>query len=104
MDEPFSALDEPTRLEMQDLLVELWRDNEATVFFVTHSILEAVYLGDRLWIFSAPPGTIARQIEDLPLPVEPAMIQQSRPDFEEYVQELSRTFMTITGRGGESGD
>lgn len=103
MDEPFSALDEPTRLEMQDLLVDLWRDNEATVFFVTHSLVEAVYLGDRLWIFSAPPGTIARQISDLPLPVEPALVQQSRADFEEYVRELSRTFLTVTGRAGESG-
>jgi len=101
MDEPFSALDEPTRLDMQDLLVDLWRDNQATVFFVTHSIIEAAYLGDRLWIFSAAPGTIARQITDLPLPTEPAVVQQARPDFEEYVRDLSRTFMTVTGRGGE---
>ena len=42
MDEPFSALDEPTRVDMQRLLVELWHEVDATVFLVTHSIAEAV--------------------------------------------------------------
>jgi NitT/TauT family transport system ATP-binding protein len=55
MDEPFGALDPATRLHMQQLLVELWREAEATVFFVTHSIEEAVYLGDRVYVFSASP-------------------------------------------------
>src|SRR5262249_13008645 len=45
MDEPFSALDEPTRLEMQKLIMEIWHEVEATVFLVTHSLIEAVYLG-----------------------------------------------------------
>ncbi len=52
MDEPFGALDPATRLNMQDLLVGLWRDLEATVFFITHSVEEAVYLGDRVYIIS----------------------------------------------------
>ena len=56
MDEPFGALDPATRLNMQDLLVELWREAQATVFFVTHSIEEAVYLGDRVYIFSPRAG------------------------------------------------
>ena len=60
MDEPFGALDPTTRLHMQELLVELWREAQATVFFVTHSIEEAVYLGDRVYVFSASPGTILR--------------------------------------------
>ena len=58
MDEPFGALDPATRLNMQDLLIELWRELEATVFFVTHDVNEAVYLGDRVLIFSPAPGTI----------------------------------------------
>ena len=53
MDEPFGALDPTTRLHMQALLVELWKEAQATVFFVTHSIEEAVYLGDRVYVFSA---------------------------------------------------
>jgi NitT/TauT family transport system ATP-binding protein len=62
MDEPFGALDPPTRLNMQELLVNLWREAQATVFFVTHSIEEALYLGDRLYVFSRAPGTIIREM------------------------------------------
>jgi ABC-type nitrate/sulfonate/bicarbonate transport system ATPase subunit len=63
MDEPFGALDPTTRLHMQALLVDLWREAQATVFFVTHSIEEAVYLGDRVYVFSSAPGTILREME-----------------------------------------
>ncbi|MBI5833739.1 MAG: ABC transporter ATP-binding protein [Armatimonadetes bacterium] len=97
MDEPFSALDEPTRYAMQDLIVGLWREVEATVFMVTHSLIEGVYLGDRLWIFSPSPGTIARELNDVPLPVEPAMVQQARPEFREYVENVTREFLAVTG-------
>ena len=62
MDEPFGALDPTTRLNMQELLVDLWREAQATVFFVTHSIEEAVYLGDRVYVFSSAPGTILREM------------------------------------------
>ncbi len=71
MDEPFGALDPSTRMKMQDLLISLWRDLEATVFFVTHSIEEAVYLGDRVFVMSSPPGTILREL-DVPPPDRPA--------------------------------
>src|SRR5207249_11386639 len=70
MDGPFGALDPTTRLHMQELLVELWKDAQATVFFVTHSIEEAVYLGDRVYVFSSSPGTIIRQME-VPPPSHP---------------------------------
>lgn len=95
MDEPFSALDEPTRYDMQDLIVELWREQEATVFMVTHSVAEACYLGDRVWIFPPAPGTIAKEINDLPLPTEPALVQQSRPEFEEVLRFVTREFQRI---------
>jgi NitT/TauT family transport system ATP-binding protein len=62
MDEPFGALDPSTRLRMQDLLVSLSREAQATVFFITHSIEEAVYLGDRTYVFSSAPGTILKEI------------------------------------------
>jgi ABC-type nitrate/sulfonate/bicarbonate transport system ATPase subunit len=67
MDEPFGALDVQTRLEMQNLINELWEQLDATILFVTHDVAEAVYLADRIHILSAGPGTIVDEIEvDLP--------------------------------------
>ena len=71
MDEPFGALDPTTRLNMQELLVNLWKEAEATVFFVTHSIEEALYLGDRVYLFSGSPGTLIHQMV-VPAPTMPA--------------------------------
>jgi NitT/TauT family transport system ATP-binding protein len=62
MDEPFGALDPMTRMSMQDLVIELWRTTQATVFFVTHSIEEAVFLGDRIYVVSNSPGTILHEL------------------------------------------
>ncbi|MCP3903196.1 MAG: ABC transporter ATP-binding protein [Planctomycetes bacterium] len=84
MDEPFGALDPNTRMNMQNLLVGLWREVEATVFFVTHSIEEAVYLGDRVYLLSRSPGTILQEIEVDP-PDRPALETQREPSFQETV-------------------
>lgn len=84
MDEPFGALDPATRLAMQDQLVTLSREVQATVFLVTHSIEEAVYLGDRLYIFSNAPGTILREMP-VPPPERPARVMQREPQFLEIV-------------------
>jgi len=88
MDEPFGALDPVTRVQMQDLLVSLWRDQEGTVFFVTHSIAEAVYLGDRCYLLSSSPGTILREV-NVPPPDRPAIEMQKDAEFQEVVYELS---------------
>jgi NitT/TauT family transport system ATP-binding protein len=90
MDEPFGALDPTTRLHMQQLLVDLWREAQATVFFVTHSIEEAVYLGDRVYIFSPAPGTILREIE-VPPPDRPAKEMQRERAFVDLVYEIRET-------------
>jgi NitT/TauT family transport system ATP-binding protein len=87
MDEPFGALDPTTRLHMQALLVELWKEAQATVFFVTHSIDEAVYLGDRVYVFSSAPGTILRQMT-VPPPDRPPREMLREPGFIERVSEL----------------
>ena len=84
MDEPFGALDPTTRLNMQDLLVRLWREVEATVFFITHSIEEAVYLGDRVYLMSNSPGTILQELAVAP-PDRPAEEMQRDPRFLETV-------------------
>ena len=84
MDEPFGALDPVTRHNMQDLLVELWRDVEATVFFVTHDVTEAVYLGDRVYILSNSPGTILHRLK-VAAPDRPARVMQREETFQDSV-------------------
>jgi len=90
MDEPFGALDPTTRLNMQALLVDLWREAQATVFFVTHSIEEAVYLGDRVYVFSSAPGTILREMA-LPAPHLPPKEMQREPEFVERCFDIRDT-------------
>ena len=87
MDEPFGALDPATRLDMQDLLIRLWREVQATVLFVTHSVEEAVYLGDRVFVMATTPGRIVDEIR-LPAPTRPAREIQSEPWFHEQVNAL----------------
>jgi NitT/TauT family transport system ATP-binding protein len=87
MDEPFGALDPQTRMNMQDLLASLWREVQATVFFVTHAIDEAVFLGDRVYVLSNSPGTILREME-VPPPDRPARLIQREPKFQEVVNYI----------------
>jgi NitT/TauT family transport system ATP-binding protein len=87
MDEPFGALDPATRLDMQDLLVRLWREVQATVLFVTHSVEEAVYLGDRVFVMATTPGRIIEEIR-MPSATAPARETQSEPWFHEKVLAL----------------
>jgi len=95
MDEPFGALDPTTRLHMQELLVELWKEAQATVFFVTHSIEEAVYLGDRVYIFSSSPGTIIREMT-IPPPTLPPKDMLRERAFVERVSEIRDTMDTLS--------
>jgi len=94
MDEPFGALDPATRMHMQELLAALWREAQATVFFVTHSIEEAVYLGDRVYVFSSSPGTLLREIE-VPPPDRPAREMQREKRFLDLVFEIRDTIDTL---------
>jgi NitT/TauT family transport system ATP-binding protein len=84
MDEPFGALDPPTRSRMQDNLVALWREQSPTIFFITHSIEEAVFLGDHILIFSNSPGTILKELR-VPPPDRPSIEMQREPKFQETV-------------------
>lgn len=87
MDEPFGALDPNTRCNMQDLLVKLWKEVQATVFFITHSIEEAVFLGDRVYIMSNSPGTILEEMKVEP-PDRPAQAMLSLPRFLDTVHYI----------------
>ena len=69
MDEPFAALDEQTRLTMGDELLRIWSVTQKTVVFVTHSLTEAVYLADEIFVMSARPGQVTDHIQvTLPRP------------------------------------
>ncbi len=62
LDEPFGALDAQTRFEMQQWLLQVWRDTQRTVLFITHDVDEAVFLSDRILVMSPRPG---RVVDDL---------------------------------------
>ncbi|MCC6800141.1 MAG: ABC transporter ATP-binding protein [Anaerolineae bacterium] len=69
LDEPFGALDALTRRELQRWLLEMWRRFDKTILFITHDVEEAVYLADRVLVFSARPGRITKILTvDLPRP------------------------------------
>ncbi len=69
LDEPFSALDEITRMKMQQWLLEIWEKFGAMILFVTHSVDEAIYLSDRIYLFSERPATVKGEfIVNLPRP------------------------------------
>ena len=76
MDEPFAALDAMTRDDMQRLLADVWKETRKTVIYVTHNVAEAVYLGDRVVVMSAHPGTVKTVMKiDLPRPRDPLSVE-----------------------------
>lgn len=66
MDEPFAAVDAQTRMSLQEELLRVWSENRITVLFVTHSVEEAVFLGDRVVVLTPGPGRV-REIVDIDL-------------------------------------
>ena len=91
MDEPFGALDALTRDQMNLELQRAWSMSGKTVLFVTHSIAEAVFLSDRIVVFSARPGRVALELDiDLPRPRRMAM--REMPAFAHYCAEIRTLF------------
>jgi NitT/TauT family transport system ATP-binding protein len=72
MDEPFAALDAMTRDDMQKLLTDIWQKTKKTIVYITHNVAEAVYLGDKVIVLNAHPGTVKAELTlDLPRPRDP---------------------------------
>jgi len=100
MDEPFGALDPKIRMQMQELLVQLWKEQQSTVFIVTHSVDEAIYLGDRVLRMAAKPGRLVEMLQ-LPRPDVPPDLMRKEPWFNGLAQELLRRLETDAPASGE---
>ncbi|MES2361499.1 MAG: ABC transporter ATP-binding protein [Pseudomonadota bacterium] len=91
MDEPFGALDALTRDQMNAELQRIWLETRNTVVFVTHGIAEAVYLADRVVVFSPRPGRIA-DIIDIDLPRPRKLAVRETPEFGKYTNRIRSLF------------
>ncbi len=80
MDEPFGALDAQTRAKMQSHLIDIWRNVDITVLFITHDLDEAIYLADRILVLKAHPGEVQELIE-VPVPRPRSPAQLASPEF-----------------------
>ena len=88
MDEPFSALDAQNKLLLQEELLRIWDEQKKTVVFITHSVDEAVYLGDRIMVMTAQPGRVKRFVR-VPLARPRNIIElQKAPEFGELVHRI----------------
>ena len=94
MDEPFGALDAMTRDDLNVELTRIWQGTNKTVLFITHSIVESVYLADRVVMMSRGPGRIVEVIDiDLPRP-RPLSIRET-PAFGAYVHQIRHHFAEL---------
>ncbi|MEQ8168282.1 MAG: ABC transporter ATP-binding protein [Candidatus Eremiobacterota bacterium] len=90
MDEPFGALDAQTRVQMQELLLEVCHKGKCTVMFVTHDIEESIYLADRVIVFSARP-THVKEIIEVPFKRPRSQDIKTTPEFEEIEVKIMRS-------------
>jgi NitT/TauT family transport system ATP-binding protein len=96
MDEPFGALDAQTREEMQELTVLLCRHERTTVVMVTHDVDEALFLSNRILVFSPRPGTI---VEDIAVPFGPERTLELKltPEFIDLKRRILERLRRETG-------
>jgi NitT/TauT family transport system ATP-binding protein len=88
MDEPFSALDAQNKLLLQEELLRIWEEHKKTVLFITHSVDEAVILGDRIMVMTAHPGRVKALVPvTLPRPRN-VMALQTEPEFGRLVHRI----------------
>ena len=102
MDEPFGALDAMTRDELDIELLRIWDQRKKTVLFVTHSIQEAVFLSDQVFVMSARPGKLLEMLSiNLPRPRTIEMMSSSK--FGEYTLKIRALLASAGGSTGAAG-
>jgi NitT/TauT family transport system ATP-binding protein len=89
LDEPFASLDAQTRELMQAELLRIWRETRKTSLFITHQINEAVYLADRVIVFSSRPGQV-RAVIDIALPRPRELSIKRQAEFLAYEDQIWR--------------
>jgi NitT/TauT family transport system ATP-binding protein len=99
LDEPFAALDEITRMALNDDLLRLWQRYRPTILFVTHSVFESVYLSSRIAVMTPRPGCIVADLPvDLPYPRE--RLTRTSPDYGAMCERVSAELANaIAARG-----
>jgi NitT/TauT family transport system ATP-binding protein len=101
MDEPFGALDEQTRRLLQEQLLKIWEQERKTVVFITHSMEEAVFLGDRVLLMTPRPGRV-KEIIDVPLRRPRGQETEKSATFteiKEYLWENLRSMQVLQQQG-----
>jgi len=99
MDEPFGSVDALTRADLEDLLLALWQQFRFSVLFVTHDIDEAIYLSDRVLVFSPSPGTL---LDDIPVAVPRPRHQITTRTDPVFGLLRARIFQLIGGAAAEA--
>ena len=100
LDEPFGALDAQTRMGLHHELLELWREKKTTMLFITHDLVEAITLSDRIVVMTRRPGRV-KEIYDVPLSRPRNVFEiYLQPGFDEAYAALWKHFKTeINVRG-----
>ncbi|KHE68169.1 ABC transporter ATP-binding protein [Halobacillus sp. BBL2006] len=94
LDEPFSALDEFTRIEMQEWLLSIWEEHQKSILFVTHNIEEALFLSDRVIVLSDRPARVVEEFEvPFPRPREQSILLTT--EFLEWKKEIFQKLQVL---------
>lgn len=88
LDEPFAALDDILRQQLNEELLAVWQQRQQTIVFVTHNVSEAVFLSQRVFLMQANPGLVVDEVE-IPFPYPRESALRGKPEFGAMVQQVS---------------